>query len=224
MLKLTNTNGNVELKRGMMKGDDGGYYIPSVNENGELTWTPSEEGMKPVEEKVGIVGPKGEPGEPGFYVGTEEPTGEELVWINPEGTQTSEFATIDFVREEIANIPGADLTGLATEEFVNSKIAEIPKVDLTGYAKISDIPDTSNNATYEYVDNAVAAIEIPDTSGFALKSEIPDTSNLALKSEIPDISAFITADDLPDTSGFTTEEDVNALITNALGVIENGTY
>lgn len=212
MLKLTNTNGNVELKRGMMKGDDGGYYIPSVNENGELTWTPSEEGMAAVTEKVGIVGPKGEPGEPGFYVGTEEPTGEELVWINPAGTDVNEFATIDFVREEIAKVPGADLTGLATEEFVNSKIAEIPKVDLTGYAKISDIPDTSKNATYEYVDKAVAAIEIPDTSGFALKSEIPDTS------------AFITADDLPDTSGFTTEEDVNALISNALGVIENGTY
>lgn len=212
MLKLTNTNGNVELKRGMMKGDDGGYYIPSVNENGELTWTPSEEGMEPVTKKVGIVGPKGEPGEPGFYVGTEEPTGEELVWINPAGTDVNEFATIEFVREEIAKVPGADLTGLATEEFVNSKIAEIPEVDLTGYAKISDIPDTSDNATYEYVDNAVAAIELPDTS------------NLALKSEIPDTSAFITADDLPDTSGFTTEEDVNALISNALGVIENGTY
>lgn len=222
----------------MMKGDDGGYYIPNIDEEGVLTWIPSEEGMEPVEEKIGVIGPKGEPGEPGFYVGTEEPTGEELVWINPAGTDINQFATIDFVREEIAKIPGADLTGLATEEFVNSKIAEIeiPEVDLTGYAKISDIPDTSNNATYEYVDNAVAAIEIPDTSDFALKSEIPDTSNLALKSEIPDTSnlalkseipdtsAFITADDLPDTSGFTTEEEVNALINTALGVIENGTY
>ena len=217
----------------MMKGDDGGYYIPNIDDEGVLTWVPSEQGMEPVEEKINIIGPKGEPG---FYVGTEEPTGEELVWINPNGTNVNEFATIDFVREEIAAIPGADLTGLATEEFVNSKIAEIPKVDLTGYAKISDIPDTSNNATYEYVDNAVAAIEIPDTSGFALKSEIPDTSgfalkseipdisNLALKSEIPDTSAFITAADLPDTSGFTTEEEVNALINTALGVIENGTY
>ena len=205
----------------MMKGDDGGYYIPNIDDEGVLTWVPSEEGMEPVEEKINIIGPKGEPG---FYVGTEEPTGEELVWINPNGTNVNEFATIDFVREEIAAIPGADLTGLATEEFVNSKIEEIPKVDLTGYAKIGDIPDTSNNATYEYVDNAVAAIEIPDTSGFALKSEIPDTSNLALKSEIPDTSAFITAADLPDTSGFTTEEEVNALINTALGVIENGTY
>ena len=58
MLKLTNTNGNVELKRGMMKGDDGGYYIPSVDENGELTWTPSEEGMTAVDEKINIVGPR----------------------------------------------------------------------------------------------------------------------------------------------------------------------
>ena len=205
----------------MMKGDDGGYYIPNIDDEGVLTWVPSEEGMEPVEEKISVIGPKGEPG---FYVGTEEPTGEELVWINPNGTNVNEFATIDFVRKEIAAIPGADLTGLATEEFVNSKIAEIPKVDLTGYAKISDIPDTSNNATYEYVDNAVAAIEIPDTSGFALKSEIPDISNLALKSEIPDTSAFITAADLPDTSGFTTEEEVNALINTALGVIENGSY
>lgn len=190
-----------------MKGDDGGYYIPNIDEEGILTWIPSEEGMEPVEEQVAVIGPKGEPGEPGFYVGTEEPENQ-LVWINPEGTKTSDFATVEYVDAEIAKInvpdaPDIDLEGYATIEYVDGAIAAIPETDLSEYAKLEDIPDTS---------------------GYALKSEIPDTSNLALKSEIPDTSAFITADDLPDTSGFTTEDEVNTLINTALGVVENGTY
>ena len=187
MLKLTNTNGNIELARKMMKGDDGGYYIPSVVD-GELTWTPSLEGMAAVDGKVNIVGPRGETGEPGFYVGTEEPTGEELVWINPDGDSLSEFATIDFVREEIAAIPEVDLTGLATEEFVNKEIDVIEKsvpncaskeslgayakltdlnayskkTDLNSYAKKSDIPSIDGLATEKYVNTAISNIEIPD--------------------------------------------------------------
>ena len=147
-----------------MKGDDGGYYIPNIDEEGILTWIPSEEGMEPVEEKIGIIGPKGEPGEPGFYVGTEEPENQ-LVWINPEGTKTSDFATVEYVDAEIAKInipdaPNIDLEGYATIEYVDGAIAAIPKTDLSGYAKLEDIPDTSGFATTGYVDEAITAIEL----------------------------------------------------------------
>ena len=42
MLTLTNKNGSVKLAQVMMKGDDGGYYIPNIDDEGVLTWVPSE--------------------------------------------------------------------------------------------------------------------------------------------------------------------------------------
>lgn len=45
-----------------VKGDAGGYYIPSVSITGELSWQGSEEGMAPVSSS-NIRGPQGPPGE-----------------------------------------------------------------------------------------------------------------------------------------------------------------
>lgn len=45
-------------------GEDGGYYIPSVSDAGDLTWNPSKEDM-PAVPTANIKGPKGDPGEPG---------------------------------------------------------------------------------------------------------------------------------------------------------------
>lgn len=45
-------------------GQDGGYYSPSVDDDGNLTWTPSKDDMPPVE-SANIKGPKGDPGEQG---------------------------------------------------------------------------------------------------------------------------------------------------------------
>ncbi len=42
-------NTNITLTNNMLKGDNGGYYIPSV-EDGILYWTPTEPDMPPVEE------------------------------------------------------------------------------------------------------------------------------------------------------------------------------
>lgn len=46
------------------KGDSGGYYTPSVDASGNLTWTASESGMPDVA-GANIRGPKGDQGEPG---------------------------------------------------------------------------------------------------------------------------------------------------------------
>lgn len=48
-------------------GEDGGYYIPSVDDDGNLTWTGSKEGMAAVAGAniKGEPGPQGEPGQPG---------------------------------------------------------------------------------------------------------------------------------------------------------------
>ena len=42
-------------------GKDGGYYVPTVNEDGDLSWTPSDKGMPDVA-AVNIKGPPGDKG------------------------------------------------------------------------------------------------------------------------------------------------------------------
>lgn len=48
-------------------GEDGGYYTPSVDDSGDLSWTASKSGMPPVE-GANIRGPQGQQGEPGLGV------------------------------------------------------------------------------------------------------------------------------------------------------------
>ena len=62
-------NGNVDVV-GQGGGQAGGYYVPAVDENGNISWTPSEEGMPTVETanikgESGEQGPKGDTGDAG---------------------------------------------------------------------------------------------------------------------------------------------------------------
>ena len=79
--------------------------------------------------------------------------------------------------------------------------------------------DSLNIASKEYVDNAIVNAELGgggDLSNYYTKEEIdnkiPNLEDYALKSEIPDVSAYQT------------EEEVTALINEAIGGIENGSY
>ena len=103
-----------------------------------------------------------------------------------------------------------DLTNYATKQDVAEAVAaiEVPEVDLEPYALRSEIPDTSGFALKSEIPT------VPDLSGYALKSEIPT---------VPDTSNFITMPQV-EQKGYQTETQVNALINSALGVIENGTY
>lgn len=49
---------------GLPKGNDGGYYKPTVNSAGQLTWTPTNDSM-PLPDSVNIRGPVGPAGAPG---------------------------------------------------------------------------------------------------------------------------------------------------------------
>lgn len=67
-------------------GEDGGYYIPSVSDTGDLSWSTSKSDMPEVT-TVNIKGKDGTDGKSGVYIGTAEPTDPDTnVWINPEGT------------------------------------------------------------------------------------------------------------------------------------------
>lgn len=99
----------------------------------------------------GLPGPPGPKGEPGIYVGSAEPTDDDiLVWINPSGSPTEGLATIEYVDEAIKGVeaPEIDLTGYATEDYVDEAIESI---DLEDYA------------TKEYVDETIANIDIPES-------------------------------------------------------------
>ena len=111
-IELRGKNGAIDLSRKMLKGDDGGYYIPSIDSEGNLTWAPSETEMPAVEGAnikgqkgdpgpqgiqglkgdigpqglTGEQGPKGDPGTSGVWVGDTEPTGDYNVWIAVGGT------------------------------------------------------------------------------------------------------------------------------------------
>lgn len=144
---LKQRNGQIDLTKKMFKGDDGGYYVPNVDADGNLTWAASEEDMPEVE-GANIRGEQGERGDSGVYIGAEEPDGDVTVWINPEGDVSVELATKEYVDEAVAGAGGnVDLTGYATEEYVNTAILniEIPNPDLSAYYTKTEIDDLLAN-------------------------------------------------------------------------------
>lgn len=101
MIRLTEKNGAINLAQKMMKGDKGGYYIPTIDENGVITWTPTDIEMEPAE-SANILGPTGPTGSPGVYVGTEEPTDPNiLVWLCPAGDVSDYVMTENEVKDFI---------------------------------------------------------------------------------------------------------------------------
>ena len=91
-IELRGKNGAIDLSLKMIKGDDGGYYIPSIDSEGNLTWVPSETEM-PAVDGANIKGPKGDTGTSGVWVGDTEPTGDYNVWIDPTGSETAGLVT-----------------------------------------------------------------------------------------------------------------------------------
>lgn len=63
-VNLVSKKAHLVIQKDMLKGDDGGYYIPSVDEDGNLIWTPSQDDMWAVE-GANIKGAKGDKGDTG---------------------------------------------------------------------------------------------------------------------------------------------------------------
>lgn len=134
IVKYGNKDKSLSLNKGeVFRGDDGGYYIPSIDAEGNLSWTPTAANME-IPAETNIKGPQGEPGkdgEDGIYVGSSEPTGEELIWINPDGQPASDFATEEYVDEAIAaaQLGGSggeiNLSNYYTKAQVDKAIQEI---------------------------------------------------------------------------------------------------
>ena len=70
-------------------------------------------------------------------------------------------------------------------------------------------PDLTGYATEKYVDDAVAAVDLTD---YALKTDIPSLDGYAKTADIPDVSKYQTA------------EQVEVIVAEYVGVIENAYY
>ena len=90
-------------------GEDGGYYQPSVDDNGDLSWMGSKAGMPSVQTKnirgpqgpqgeTGQAGPKGDPGE----TGPQGPAGAD----GAQGPKGDPFTYDDFTEEQLAALTG----------------------------------------------------------------------------------------------------------------------
>lgn len=167
-IKLRTSRDSIDFtqKGAIIQGADGGYYIPSVDATGNLTWEPTKSGME-IPAETNIKGPQGEPGKDGndgFYVGTEEPTGDALIWINPEGEASGSLDQVDDIYvgteeptgEELIwiNPEGQPSSEFATEAYVDEAIAAAQLGGSGGEVNLS------NYYTKSEVDAAIEEIEL----------------------------------------------------------------
>lgn len=128
MLDITKKNASVKLTKPFMKGEDGGYYWPEWNDEGQLIWQASEDGM-PIIPPFDV---KGEDG--GYYTPITDDNGE-LNWVPSN-----------------ENMPAVTGASLATKEYVDEAVKDVD-VDLSEYAKKTDIPDTTGFITMPEVED-----------------------------------------------------------------------
>lgn len=226
-------------------------YILKVRENANSPWQLIDV----------LVGPRGEKGYTPVK-GVDYFTQEDIDFIVAE-VEKGNYATVEYVDQQIENIPEVDLsnyytkeqvdtavknvevdlTGYATETYVDDAIAQAKldgtNIDLSAYAKTADlakvatsgnyndltnlptIPSTTGLATEEYVDNAVKNV---DLTNYALKTDIPDTTGFALKTEIPSVEGLASEDyvdtaisNIPktDLTNYYTKNETDTAINNA---------
>ena len=228
----------------MLKGDDGGFYMPVVDSQGNLSWAPSNSEMLPVE-SANIRGPVGPTGESGVYVGDTEPTDEEIrVWINPAGEASEALATkqyVDGLIETIELTPGPQgpigpegpqgPIGETGPQGIQGPIGETgPQGEQGPQGEIG--PQGPQGKTGEKGEQGVQGPQGPQGIQGEQGPQGEPGQNYILteadKSEIAgmvvvDTSTFVTMAQV-EAKGYQTEANVNALINTALGVIENGTY
>ena len=136
------------------------------------------------------------------------------------------YATKTYVQEQI-EAGSVDLTNYYTKAQVDAKIPDITGlasqtwVENKGYLTEHQSLKTINGESIVGTGNITISGGSADLSNYYTKTEIDNKgyltehqslANYALKTEIPDVSQYQTA------------TQVQTLIDNALGVIENGTY
>lgn len=166
-IKLKTSRESIDFtqKGAIIQGADGGYYIPSVDATGNLTWEPTKNGME-IPAETNIKGPKGDNGADAIHVGSSEPTGDELIWINPDGEASGSLDRVDDIHvgteeptgEELIwiNPEGQPSSEFATEAYVDEAIAAAQ----LGGGGSGESADLTNYYTKSEVDAAIEEIEL----------------------------------------------------------------
>lgn len=158
-IEIVEKDTDIKLMANMLKGDDGGYYTPEVDE-GILSWKPSSPDMPPVEDTDLTVDLDGYATEDYVDKAIEAIPETDLTGyaLKTDIPSLDGFATEQYVEDAIDAIPEVDLTGLATEVYVNTAVAkeetERAKADAALDTKInnleSNINTELNKITTEY--------------------------------------------------------------------------
>ena len=225
----------------MLKGDDGGFYMPVVDSQGNLSWAPSNSEMLPVE-SANIRGPVGPTGESGVYVGDTEPIDEEIrVWINPAGEASGALATkqyVDGLIETIELTPGPQgpigpmgpqgpigetgpqgepgIQGPQGEQGPQGPQGPIGETGPTGPQGPQGIQGEQGP---QGIQGPIGPQGEPGQNYILTEADKSEIAGMV----VVDTSTFATMAQV-EAKGYQTEAEVNALINTALGVIENGTY
>ncbi len=101
-LKLKATKDSISFNDKEAVLVSGVYYIPTVSDDGVLTWVATGADMPIIEPAI----VKGEKGEPGVYIG-DNPGENDKVWIQPDAEAVIPYTT----KEEVDN---------AIDEAINS--------------------------------------------------------------------------------------------------------
>ena len=115
-------------------GEDGGYYTPSVDQSGDLSWTASKSGMPSVS-TVNIKGPQGAQGPAGAdgAKGDKGDTGDQGPQ-GPQGIQGIQGPQGPAGQDGYTPIKGTDYwTAADKQEIVNDVLAALPNGDEVSY-------------------------------------------------------------------------------------------
>ena len=199
-IELRGKNGAIDLSLKMIKGDDGGYYIPSLDSEGNLTWAPSETEM-PAVDGANIKGPKGDTGTSGVWVGDTEPTGDYNVWIDPTGSETAGLVT----QAELATKQDKLTAGANITIDSNNIISATGLVTQSELANKQDKLTAGDNITIE--NNVISA------SGLVTQAELENKqdkltagTNITIENNVISATQPTKTSELTNDSGFITNE------------------
>ena len=178
--------------------------------------------------------------------GAQGPAG---IIVNPDGTiDTSQYATETYVNEKIAQVEAGsvDLTNYYTKAQVDAKIPDITGlasqtwVENKGYLTEHQSLKTINGESIVGTGNITISGGSVDLSNYYTKSIIyealiemleidaisftTDYDNKGYLTEHQSLANYALKTEIPDVSQYQTATQVQTLINNALGVIENGAY
>ena len=209
-------------------GEDGGYYSPSVDADGNLTWTASKTDM-PMADGANIKGPQGKSAYQyaveGGYTGTEAEFAAKLAQEQLTGT-TSELTPTQVYEAVSAGIP-------VKVQYFDETFGTLSYTNFSGAETMGAI--AANTIVY-FNDSYVLGVLAGNT---ATNTWFFYATILAQKADIP--SALPNPNALTFTGAVTgsydgsnpvsvkipsavTDDHINSLIDTKLGVIENGSY